>query len=190
MIWLIHICDMTHSYTRHDLVSVLCRATFLFFIYTQHDAFIHLTRRIHTRDMTHSYTWHDTFVYVTWLIHIRDMTQTYAWHDSFIRVKRRIHTRDMPHSYTWHYSSIYPVVIFGFLDTRVSFFEVLGTHVDFICAFFFQFRRTRLVWHCAYIIEWLRLVGSLKSWVSFAKEPYKRTLFCKRDLYFQGAYES
>ena len=29
---------------------------------------------------------------------------------------------------------------------------------------------------------WLRLVGSLKSYVSFAKETYKETLFCKRDL--------
>ena len=31
------------------------------------------------------------------------------------------------------------------------------------------------------LMEWLRLVGSLNSWVSFAKEPYKRDcilLFC------------
>jgi len=43
-----------------------------------------------------------------------------------------------------------------------------------------------------YPIEWLRLVGSLKFKVSFAKEPYKRDLYpaketypketCKRDL--------
>ena len=29
---------------------------------------------------------------------------------------------------------------------------------------------------------WLRLVGSLKLQVSFAKEPYKKTMFCKGDL--------
>jgi len=30
---------------------------------------------------------------------------------------------------------------------------------------------------------WLRLVGSLKLYVSFAKEPYKRDLYYKRDLH-------
>jgi len=34
------------------------------------------------------------------------------------------------------------------------------------------------------LVEWLRLVGSLKSYVSFAKEPLKETIFCKRVLYF------
>ena len=31
---------------------------------------------------------------------------------------------------------------------------------------------------------WLRLGGSLKLLVSFAKEPYKRMIFCKRDVQF------
>jgi len=29
---------------------------------------------------------------------------------------------------------------------------------------------------------WLWLVESIKSWVSFVKEPYKKTVFCERDL--------
>jgi len=29
---------------------------------------------------------------------------------------------------------------------------------------------------------WLPFVGSLKLKVSFAKEPYKETIFCKRDI--------
>ena len=31
---------------------------------------------------------------------------------------------------------------------------------------------------------WIRLAGSLKLYVSFAKEPYKETIFYKRDLQF------
>jgi len=34
-----------------------------------------------------------------------------------------------------------------------------------------------------YNVGWLRLVGSLQTQVSFAKEPYKqKTIFCKRDV--------
>jgi len=31
-----------------------------------------------------------------------------------------------------------------------------------------------IAWSTPYIMGWLRLVGSSKLWVSFAKEPYKR----------------
>jgi len=53
--WLIRMCDMTHSYVRHD--SFIC-ATWL----------------IHMCDMTHSYVRHDSFICVTWLIHMCDAT--------------------------------------------------------------------------------------------------------------------
>jgi len=53
--WLIHMCDMTHSYGWRG-------------------SFICVPWRIHTRDMTHSYVCHDAFIRVTWLIH---MTQSY-----------------------------------------------------------------------------------------------------------------
>ena len=43
--WLIHMCDTTHSYMRHDL-------------------FICFSWLIHTCDMTHSYVWHDSFICV------------------------------------------------------------------------------------------------------------------------------
>ena len=46
--WLIHICDMTHLYVRHDTLVVMC-------------------------DMTHLYLWNYLFICVTWLIHMCDM---------------------------------------------------------------------------------------------------------------------
>ena len=45
-----------------EAVRVLRLAKFLFFIYTEHDSFIYLTRRIRICDMTHSYTRHDSFI--------------------------------------------------------------------------------------------------------------------------------
>ena len=35
---------------------------------------------------------------------------------------------------------------------------------------------------CSSHMGWLRLVGSLKLYVSFAKEPIKENVFCKQDL--------
>jgi len=114
-----------------------------------HDSFICVTWLIHVCDMTHSYVWHDSFICVTWLVHVCDMTRSYVWHHSFIRVTWLIHMCDMTHSYVWHDSFI-----------RVTW------HALFIFV-------TRLILILRGM-EWLRLVGSLKSQVSFAKEPYKR----------------
>ena len=85
--WLIHTCDMTHSYVWHD-------------------SFICVTWLIHTCDMTHSYVWHDSFICVTWLIHMCGRTHSYVWHDWFICVAGLIHMCDMTHSYVRHDSSI------------------------------------------------------------------------------------
>jgi len=96
--WLIHTCDVTHSYMWHD--SIIC-----------------VKWLIHICDMTHSYVWCDSFIYgtrlnricnmthccvgtmslsslrplkmavcVTWLIRMYDMTHLYQWHDSFMCV--------------------------------------------------------------------------------------------------------
>ena len=120
--WLIHTCDMTHSYVWHD-------------------SFIRVTWLIHTCDMTHSYVWHDSlirisdiflflvyttriytrlscykrilymfqhdsFIRVTWPIHTCDMTHLCVWHDSFIRVTWLTYTCDMTRSYVCHDSFI------------------------------------------------------------------------------------
>ena len=65
--WLIHMCDVTHSYV-------------------QRDSFICATWLIHMCDMAHSYVWHGPFICVTWPIHMCDMTHSYVCHDSFICV--------------------------------------------------------------------------------------------------------
>jgi len=64
--WLLHTCDMTALYVRHD-------------------SFIRATCLIHTCDMTPSYVRHDSFIRATWLLHTCDMTPLYVRHDSFIR---------------------------------------------------------------------------------------------------------
>ena len=93
--WLIHVCDMTHSYVWHD-------------------SFICVTWLIHICDVTHSYAWHDSFTC--------DMTHSHVRYDSFICATSLIHVCcdsficltwpihmwhnsfkcDMTHSYAWH----------------------------------------------------------------------------------------
>ena len=187
--WLIHTCDMTHSYMWHD-------------------SFIYATWLIHTCDMTHSYMWHDSFIYVTWLIHICDMTHSYVWHDSFVCATWPIHMCDMTHWYVWHDSCVCVTWLMhmcimtikidqnwsivgwffrggplphgswsgeiitrnpprggGFLSIRVC--TCAG---EYIC------KRTHAgnPFAQVYVIDmgWLRLVGSLKLLVSFEKQPY------------------
>jgi len=132
--WLIHTCDMTHSYVWHDsfiCVTGLIHMCDMTHSYVWHDSFICVTCLIYMRNMPWSYVWHVSFICVacrshtrdtpqttcvslwvwwadaTWLIHVCDTTHSYVWHDSFICVTWPIHTRDMTHSYTWHDSFIY-----------------------------------------------------------------------------------
>jgi len=78
VMWLIPICDMTHS---------VCDMA-------------------HSLRMCYSYEWHDLFIWVTWLIHMSDMTYSYEWHDSCVLVIWLVDTCNMTHSYVWKYSSI------------------------------------------------------------------------------------
>jgi len=130
--WLVHMCDMTHSYVWHDS---FIRVTWLIVC---HDSFICVTWLIHVCGMTHSYVWHDWLVLmcdktdahvchdsfvcvprascdmihsyvwhelsmgVTWILHMCDLTHSYVWYDSCIYVIWRMHISDMTHSYVWH----------------------------------------------------------------------------------------
>jgi len=79
----LHICDMTHSYVRHDS-----------FIWMRMTRLNHLNvNDLHIYDMTHSYVRHDSFIWMRMTrlnhlnvndLHIRDMTRSYVRRDSFI----------------------------------------------------------------------------------------------------------
>jgi len=108
---LIHTCNMTQSYVRHDLYMYVynldaytyhpawqdsfIRATWLIhmrdmtYMCVQHKSqCLHpppcVTRLIHTCDVTHSCVWHDPFTCVTWSI--CDTTYLYVWHHAYMRV--------------------------------------------------------------------------------------------------------
>ena len=80
--WLIHICDMTHSYVWHD--SFICVTW-----YVWHNSFISVTWLIHMCDTTHSYVWHDSFTCAACLIQMCDMT-----HPTYLQAYFQcVHTR-------------------------------------------------------------------------------------------------
>jgi len=144
--WPINARDMTHSYVWN--ASFICVTWFV------HNA----TRLINMWGMTQWYAWHDSFIRVTWLIHTRDMTHSYAWRDSFIRVTWLIQMCDMTHSYVWHEPFLPVTCLIHICDITYWCLR----HESLMCV-----TRISDIW-------WLRLVGSLKLQVSFAKEPYKK----------------
>jgi len=91
--WRIGICDMTHSYVRHD-------------------SFVCAKRLVHTCYITHLYVWHESVCdlhdgkCVTWLIHTCDMTHWYVRHDSIMRATCFIGMRQVTQSYVGHNSFI------------------------------------------------------------------------------------
>ena len=88
--WLIHVCDMTHSYVWHDSSFEMC-VTWLNCWYVWYNLCVD-TCDIRMCDMTtHSYVGHDLFICGAWLIYMCDMTHSYVWHDSFICVTWLIH---------------------------------------------------------------------------------------------------
>jgi len=78
LVWLVRVCDMTHSCVRHDSFACatwpirMCGMTDL---YVWHDLLVCVSQ---------SYVWHDSSVCATWLIRMCDMTHWYGWRDSFV----------------------------------------------------------------------------------------------------------
>jgi len=103
--WLIHMCDLTHSYVWHDS-------------HVWHDLFICVTWLARGCNRTDSYVWRDLLTVVTrlvhtrvtWLFHTCDMTPPYVWHNFFlaatwliihVNTHTHTHTQDTP-THTWH----------------------------------------------------------------------------------------
>jgi len=104
--WLVHMCDMTHSYVWHD--SFMCVTWLIHVCNMTHSCapydiqprvwhvcvtwLVHMcvmtrscvTWLVHMCDMTHSYERLDSFICVAWLAHMCDMTRSYVWHDPFM----------------------------------------------------------------------------------------------------------
>ena len=62
VIWLKHVCDVTHSYMWHD--SIMCNVTCSFtctFVILWHDS-------NHVCDVTQSYVWNDLIIFVAWRV--------------------------------------------------------------------------------------------------------------------------
>jgi len=123
--WLIHMCDMTHSFVLHDSFIVV-----IWLIHMRGMAYVCMC------DTTHSYVWHDSFICVTWLIHMCDMTHSYVSHDACMCVTRLIHMRDITHSYVRHDSFIFVTRLIQMCDNTISclwhnrFIRATHIHVD------------------------------------------------------------
>jgi len=86
MTWLVHMCDMKHSYVRHDSficvpwLVFLCVTCLICVCYVTHSYVMYqgfLTWHIHKCDMTRSCVSHDSSICVTWLIHMCHVTHSY-----------------------------------------------------------------------------------------------------------------
>jgi len=141
--WLIHICDMTHSYMWHDSCCIWLSLTHRTWM---HPGVVNESCHIHMCDMTHSYDmndlWRSHVTYMNESCHIYEwvmshiQSPTYIWmhlgafnaphsqHTSgawgALHAPSCIHICDMTHSYMWHDSFIYATWLIHICDMTHS----------------------------------------------------------------------
>jgi len=125
--------------------------------------------------MTHAYVWHDPFICVTWpfyicLVYMCDMSHSHEWHDTSMRVTWSIQLCDMTLLHVYHVSYIYASYV---SFTWVTWLMPRRMHT---CNAIHSNPRTASMGR-------LRLVGSLKLYVSFAKRALWTRLYSAKETY-------
>jgi len=145
--WLIHMCDMTHSYVWHDSSihawHIGMWQSFICFADMTHDSFV--------------CAWHDWFICVKRLIHVCAMT-------NLAQVEALgVHNSGMPHPYVWFDSASMCVIRLIYLSTHVWHYTIVTHsrvwHDSYMC----MTRLIRMcdmthtcVWHDSYAcVTWL-----------------------------------
>jgi len=100
--WIIHMCEITHSFVWHDSFTWAKRLIHSFAhkrgaaVYVMcdiHCSYVsNVAGLLNMCDISLSYVWHDLFICVTWLFYTCDMTPSEVWHDSIKCVTWRIHS--------------------------------------------------------------------------------------------------
>ena len=162
-IWMRHITHMNEHHLTHMNKS---RHTFKWAgLIHMCDAMRHVTHMNASRmryTCESPYEWHDSFICVTWLVHMCAVTDSYVWHDSLICVTWCIHTRRRA---IWYE---YINLIVSFAEYRLFYRSLLQKRPIILRSLLVTATVVR------HDMGWLRLVGSLKLQVSFAKEHDKR----------------
>jgi len=82
LIWLVHVCDVTHFYVSRIEAFGMQVKGFIYATWLIHMCDVtHVTRSYVWRDSFLSYVWHDPFILVTWLtwfVHLCDVTHFYV----------------------------------------------------------------------------------------------------------------
>jgi len=155
--WIIPMWDMTHSHVRHNsLVRV--------FHTGQHPGPSLTSLYVHMCDMTHSCVWHDLFIHVTSLIPMCVVCRTTPW--------ARVHVRPPKMVYALIMVYLLQIVI------AINLWCIpLNTHMN-------ESPHTyELCMPSEWSMGWLRLVGSLKWYFSFAEYSlFYRALLQKRPI--------
>jgi len=183
-------CDITDSHVtvlihmNHSHVTLLIHMNHSHVTLLIHINHSHVTLLIHmwhdsfTCHVTHSRMWHDSIMFSPpWKQSF--MCDTWPWH-TWPWHQRDLFTCDVDH---WIIHFSHATLAYVWHSTLADVNELC--HMGMSHVIRERFTRVTLLlhmcdtlllqtWHICNSMGWLRLVGSLKSYVSFAKEPYKR----------------